>query len=356
MEKIRIATIGSSHITDSFIAGAGHDPRFRLEAVYSRSAEKGAAFAAKYGVGKVYTSLEDLAADRSVDAVYIASPNALHAPQAIYLMDRGKSVLVEKPAAVSPEEFCRMADAAVKNRVSLMEAMKTTLLPNFAAVERALPRIGKIRRYSASYCQYSSRYDGFRRGVVATNMDPAMHGGARLDLGVYCIAPMVHLFGAPWEGEFTREKLESCVLSQQTIVYPGGDTLRERGIDGQGSMLIKYPDGMEANLTWSKISDSALPAEIQGEDGTILIERIQQMAGPRIVMRVGSGTRGDAGFKNGGSGIQSASSAESLEVETIADNMYYEAREFFDLVENGLTESAVNTFERSLIRAQICSR
>ena len=353
MDKIRVATIGSSRIAESFLMGARHDPRFCHAAVYSRTAERGREFAAKYGVKKVYTSLEDLAADKEIDAVYIASPNTLHAPQAIMMMDSGKSVMVEKPAATSPEELEAMIAASRRNNVSFMEAMRPTTVPNFEAVREALPRIGKIRRYTASYCQYSSRFEEFKQGTVASNLSAEMRGGALLDLGVYCIAPMVHLFGAPWEGEFTREKLEACVQKQETIVYPGGDDAHKRGVDGQGSMLIKYPD-FEAVLSYSKISDSQIPAEIQGEDGSIIIDRVSLMIGPRLVMRVGCGTRGDTGFA-GGNGA-SATGPVSLERETIKDNIYYEVKEFLDIVEQGRIESSKNSHERSLIQAQICSR
>ena len=353
MTKIRIATIGSSKIAESFLKGARHDARFCHAAVYSRTLERGLEFAARHGVEKVYTSLEELACAPDIDAVYIASPNVCHARQAIMMMDGGKSVLVEKPAASCPEELECMLDAARRNGVSLMEAMRPTLVPNFQAVREALPRIGKLRRYTATYCQYSSRHEEFRRGIVASNLSKEMHGGALLDLGVYCIAPMVHLFGAPWEGEFTREKLEKCVQKQETIIYPGGDDAHLRGIDGQGSMLIKYPD-FEAMISYSKIGDSALPAEIQGEDGCIVIDRINLMTGPRLVMRIGCGTRGDSGFA-GGDGA-SESGPIDLGRETIADNIYYEVKEFLDLVEQGRPESEENSWERSLIQAHICSR
>lgn len=353
MKQIRLATIGSSRIAESFLKGARHDARFCHAAVYSRTLERGREFAAAHGVEKVYTSLDDLATAPDIDAVYIASPNIFHAPQAIKMMEGGKSVLVEKPAATCPEEFEAMMEAARRNGVSLMEAMRPTTVPNFKAVREALPKIGRIRRYTASYCQYSSRYEEFKNGTVASNLSADMRGGALLDLGVYCIAPLVHLFGVPWEGGFTREKLERCVQKQETIIYPGGDKAHEKGIDGQGSMLIKYP-GFEAVISYSKISDSSLAAEIQGEDGCIVIDRINLMTGPRLVMRTGCGTRGDTGFA-GGDGA-SESGPVDLSRETISDNIYYEVKEFLDTVESGRAESLENSWERSLVQAQICSR
>jgi predicted dehydrogenase len=136
---IRFATIGSGVIVDSFLRGASHDPRFVFQAVYSRTPERAADFAALYGVGATFTSLQALAACPYVDAVYIASPNAFHAPQAIMMMEHGKHVLCEKPLAYSLAEGKAMVRAARANRVVLMEAMKNTLMPNFTQVRNALP-------------------------------------------------------------------------------------------------------------------------------------------------------------------------------------------------------------------------
>ena len=97
---IRFATIGSNFIVDQMLDAAGHCPGFAYEAVYSRTQQRAGEFAAKYGVSKTYTSLDALAGDNHVDAVYIASPNLCHKEQAIALMRAGKHVLCEKPMAI----------------------------------------------------------------------------------------------------------------------------------------------------------------------------------------------------------------------------------------------------------------
>ncbi|MCF0173292.1 MAG: Gfo/Idh/MocA family oxidoreductase [Bacteroidales bacterium] len=354
MKKIRVATIGTSHIATSFVAAARHDTRFEYAAAYSRDRNRGSEFAARHGAERVVTSLEELAGAPDIDAVYIASPNTLHAQQAIAMMRGGKHVLCEKPVAISPEEVQAMIDTARKHKVAFMEAMKTTLLPNFFQVRKALGRIGKIRRFTANFCQYSSKYDQFQNGVVASAFNPQMKGGALRDLGVYGIAPMLHLFGTPWEGEFSEEKLKQTVTVQKTLVYPGGDTDLSKGIDGQGTMTVRYPS-MEAVITYSKITDSNLPSEIQGENGTILIDRLSQMTHPTLVMRNGVGSRGDSGFHNGLTREVRTTEVEDLSVETLDDNMFYEIKEFFDIIESGALESAENTFERALNCARICS-
>ncbi|MDD4920224.1 MAG: Gfo/Idh/MocA family oxidoreductase [Bacteroidales bacterium] len=313
---IRFATIGSNVIVDSFLRGAAHDPRFFLQAIYSRTQERASEFAGRHRARKTLTSLEALAADPQVDAVYIASPNCCHAPQAILMMEHGKHVLCEKPLAPSLAEGKAMTEAARCNGVVLLEAMKTTLMPNFFQVREALPRLGTVRRVFAQFCQYSSRYDNFKKGVVSNAFRAAMGTGALRDLGVYGLAPLVHLFGMPQELQASA-------------------TLLSTGVDGQGTVLLTYP-GMEAVVAFSKISDSFLPSEIQGENGRILIGKLSTMKNPVLELRDGTTT--------------------DLTVPTIVDDMYYEVKEFIDVIESGAKESAVNTHQRSLDVLELVDR
>ena len=90
-----------------------------------------------------------------------------------------------------------MIEASERYGVTLMEAMKHTLTPNFLSVLKNIERVGKVRRYFSSYCQYSSRYDKFKEGIVLNAFDPKLSNGAIMDIGVYTIYPMVVLFGQP---------------------------------------------------------------------------------------------------------------------------------------------------------------
>lgn len=88
--------------TEEMLAASKFCPEFTLDTVYSRSAEKARAFAEKWGAPHWTDSLEALAASESVDAVYIASPNALHCEQTLLMLRGGKHVLCEKPIAAVP--------------------------------------------------------------------------------------------------------------------------------------------------------------------------------------------------------------------------------------------------------------
>ncbi|MEA3568441.1 Gfo/Idh/MocA family oxidoreductase [Paenibacillus phoenicis] len=310
---MRFATIGTNWITERFIQAALETEQFALTAVYSRTEEKGREFAAKFGDPQVYTDLKALAASSDVDAVYIASPNSFHAEQAILMMDHGKHVLCEKPMASNAAEVRRMIEAARRNDVLLMEALKSTLMPNFRAVQDNLYKIGQVRRYFSSYCQYSSRYDAFKQGKVMNAFNPAFSSGALMDLGIYCIYPMVTLFGKP-------ESVQASAI------------MLSSGVDGEGSLVVRYPE-MDGVIMYSKITDSYLPTEIQGEYGTIVIDRINQPYEVKILYRDGT--------------------TEELTCFQPQESMYYEALEFIELILSGKRESQINTHARSLAVAEL---
>lgn len=311
---LRFGIIGTNWITERFIQAAEETEQFALTAVYSRTEEKGKAFAAKYNSNpEVFTDLEKMVSSDLVDAVYIASPNSYHAEQAILCMSHGKHVLCEKPFASNVEETQRMIRAAKENDVLLMEAMKSTLMPNFRVITNNLYKIGRVRRYFASYCQYSSRYDAFKQGTVLNAFNPVYSNGSLMDLGIYCLYPMVTLFGKPESLQATGIMLSS-------------------GVDGEGSILMRYED-MDAVVMYSKIADSYAPAEIQGENGTLIIDKINQPYDVKIMYRDGT--------------------VEDLRQPQMQESMFYEAREFIELAQSGRRESSVNTLANSLIVAEI---
>nr|WP_279591707.1 Gfo/Idh/MocA family oxidoreductase [Paenibacillus sp. F411] len=314
MLQVRFGIIGTNWITERFIQAAMENDRFTLTAVYSRTAEKGSEFASKYDPRPaVYTDISEMAASPDVDAVYIASPNSFHAEQAILCMKAGKHVLCEKPLASNTAEVQAMVDAARNSNVLLMEGMKSTQMPNFKAVRDHLYKLGRIRRYVASYGQYSSRYDAFLAGTVLNAFNPQFSNGSLMDLGVYCIYPAAVLFGRP-----ESIKSEGILLSS--------------GVDGEGSLLLRYPE-MDAVIMHSKISDSYLPAEIQGENGTMVIDKINQPYNVKIHYRDGT--------------------IEEITQTQTHESMYYELDEFIDVLEAGKRESEINSHEASIITAEI---
>ena len=322
MTKIRFGVVGTNFITDWVIAGAREDERFELAAVCSRTRERGEEFAAKHNIPHIFTSLEEMATSDLVDAIYIASPNYAHAEQSILCMNAGKHVLCEKPLAANAKQARQMVECSRKNGVTLMEAMKSTLSPNFTAVMDNLHRIGTPRRYFASFCQYSSRYDKFKEGVVLNAFRPELANGAMMDIGVYTIYPLVALFGKPQS------------INAQGIVLSSG-------VDGQGAVNMQY-EGLNATILYSKIANSHLPAEIEGEDGNILIDRIQTPTDVHFYPRQAPA-----------SGHEKHADGEILNHKEEHNEYYYEVKEFIDLIEQERLESEVNSHQNSITTLEI---
>ncbi|MGL5353927.1 MAG: Gfo/Idh/MocA family protein, partial [Clostridium sp.] len=181
MDKIRVGIVGTNNLTDWFLSGAKEVYGFELAAVYSRTENRARDFAHKYGVKTIFTDLEVMAKSELIDAVYIASPNSLHAEQSMLFLNNKKHVLCEKAFGSNTEEVQAMIKAAKENKVLLMEAMKTTLLPNFLVIKENIHRIGKVRRVFTSFCQYSSRYDKYKNGEVLNAFKPELSNGALMD-------------------------------------------------------------------------------------------------------------------------------------------------------------------------------
>ncbi|QUW21533.1 Gfo/Idh/MocA family oxidoreductase [Sporosarcina sp. Marseille-Q4063] len=304
---MKFGIIGTNWITDRFIKAASAHQEFAVGAIYSRTEETGRAFAEKHHVQNVYTNMEEMFQSGNIDAVYIASPNAFHAEQSILAMENGIHVLCEKPAVTTVEEMDQVIEASQQYGVTFMEAMKSTVTPSFLNLKKNLDKIGAIRRFVFHYNQYSSRYDSYKDGIIENAFKPELGNGAKTDLGVYAIAPIVHLVGEP-------------------ISVLKNNYLLSTGAEGQGSMILNY-DGFEAVVMYSKISDSFLPSEIQGENGVIEIDKISDPQ--QVVIKYRDGR------------------TEDISVKHEFDTMYYEVEEFINSVKNRQVESTINTHEIS---------
>lgn len=248
---VGFATIGTNFVVEWFLEAAKQCPELHYISAYSRRKETAEAFAHKYGAEGFCTTLEEIADNDKISAVYIASPNSLHFQQARLLLEAGKHVLCEKTITSNRRELEALLALARKNGVTILEAMRPIFDPGFHLIEQTLPKLGKIRRVTFQYGKYSSRYDRFKQGVIENAFNPAFSNGALTDIGVYCIHSLVRLFGMP-----------------EHVIARG--IFLGNGVDGAGTILASY-EGMQAELLYSKISDNRIPSQIQGEEGTLVI-------------------------------------------------------------------------------------
>ncbi|KZX65594.1 oxidoreductase [Vibrio sp. HI00D65] len=265
---IKFAVIGTNWITQKFVQAAHESQSMQLTAVYSRNLDSAAQFAQEFGVETTFNSLDALANDNTVEAVYIASPNSLHCEQSILMMEHGKHVICEKPVASNIVEATRMFEVAEKNGVVLFEAYKSQFLPNFKQVQLGLEKIGKVHKAHINYCQYSSRYQKYLNGENPNTFNPAFSNGSLVDIGFYCVTATVALFGEPENAQASGKLLES-------------------GADAHGSAIFQYPE-FDVTLAHSKVSDSYAPSEIQGEQGAIIIDHIAECTDVKVRYRDGS--------------------------------------------------------------------
>jgi predicted dehydrogenase len=308
---IRFAVVGTNWITERFIDAAHESGKMRLTAIYSRKLEQAQAFGANYPVEHFFDSLEALAQSDVIDAVYIASPNSLHCQQSLLFLSHKKHVICEKPLASNLREVEQLVACAREHQVVLFEAFKSAHLPNFLALQQALPKIGKLRKAFINYCQYSSRYPRYLAGENPNTFNPHFSNGSIMDIGYYCVASTVALFGAP-----------------QTVLASA--TLLDTGVDAHGSVCLNYGD-FDVVISHSKVSNSDIPSEIQGEEGTLVIEKISEAQGVVLTPR--------------------GENSQVLTQPQHINTMLYEAQVFAELVEKQQVEH--EGLENSLIVASL---
>ncbi len=292
MKKLNIAIVGTNFISDRFAEAVIESGSFELYAVFSRKLETGKAFADKYAIPNVYVDYSEMLSDDKLDAVYIASPTFCHKEQSVLAMKAGKHVLCEKMIALNYSEFAEMRSAAESFGVILLEAMRPDFDGAFDMIKNELPKLGKIRRISFDYCQYSSRYDSFKSGIVLNAFNPKLKNSALADIGIYPLHMCVSLFGEP-------------------LGITSSSIFLDNGFEGAGTVLMQYPD-MLATVNYSKITDNISKSMIEGELGCICFDKFN--APKKISVKLRSGEEYDLPF------------------EPKENNMTYEAEAFRDMI------------------------
>ena len=140
---MKYGVIGTGWIAKAFIDGARLLTNAEFCAVYSRTEESGSKFAAENGIPKVLTDLKEFA-NGDFEAVYIASPNALHYPQSKLMLESGKHVICEKPITVEPSELEELQALAAEMGLIYIEAIMHMFNPARQLLKNAVSKIGRI--------------------------------------------------------------------------------------------------------------------------------------------------------------------------------------------------------------------
>ncbi|EKZ4609011.1 Gfo/Idh/MocA family oxidoreductase [Listeria monocytogenes] len=249
---MKLGIMGTNWITDSFIEGAINSGEWNLTAVYSRTEEKARAIGEKYGELTYFTDIEEMGKSDALDAVYIASPNALHYQHAVSLLKNKKHVIVEKPIFSTVAELEHAHQIARENNVFLFEAARHIQEPNFKRLQENIEKVGTIHGATLAYMKYSSRYDQVLNGEEPNIFSLKFSGGSIVDLGVYPLYSAITLFGEPVKATYFATKLPT-------------------GVDGLGPIILEYPT-FNITIIQGKNSQSFLPSEIYGQKGTLIVD------------------------------------------------------------------------------------
>ena len=266
-EKFSWGILGPGGIAQAFAKDLALLQGHTIGAVGSRSLENAQKFAATFG-GAAYGSYEELVADPSIDAIYVATPHPAHHDNVILALNAGKPVLCEKPFSVNAHEAQAMIDAAARNGVALMEAMWARFLPHYAKV-REIVESGVLGPILSIHADHGQR---LADQGIARLIEPDLAGGALLDLGIYPVSFAHMILGTP------AQITSTAVMTDQ-------------GVDAQTSMIFTYQDGAQAVLTTTMIEQTPCRAVVAGLNGWLEIDRtFYNPAAMRVVLNDGTTT------------------------------------------------------------------
>jgi predicted dehydrogenase len=212
---LRLGLLSTADINDKVLAGAAASDLVDVVAVGSRDEARARAYAAEKGIPVAHGSYEALLADPGVDAVYISLPNALHVEWAIRALEAGKHVLVEKPFSRRVADVERAFDLAEARGLVLSEAFMWRFSAQTRSIVDLLPEIGEVRLVRATFSFTLDRPGDVR-------WDPALDGGALMDVGCYCVSAARLVCGEPSDiaGFGTGEGVDARFAG--VLRFPGG--------------------------------------------------------------------------------------------------------------------------------------
>ena len=304
--KFRWGILGAGNIARKFVTGVNALEDHDVVAVGSRQQATADKFADEYNIPHRHASYEALAADPEVDAIYVATPHPMHKENTLLCLSNGKHVLCEKPFTINAAETQELIAEARQRKLFLMEAMWTRFVPIVQEAFRLVKSgaIGQVRMISADF--------GFRTGFdpASRAFDPALGGGALLDVGIYPLSLASLFLGTPDR-------------------IAGLAELGKTGVDEQSAFVLGYPQGQLAVLYTAVRTNTPQDAVIMGENGMIRIHPPFWIPKKLTLTVAGKG-------------------AQEIEIPYVANGYNYEAAEVANCVRAGQLESAIMPLDESL--------
>lgn len=301
---IRWGIMGPGKIARKFAGDLREVSQTELHGVASRDKGRAEAFGTEHNAVKAYGNYEALARDPNVDAVYIATPHALHHQYSLLCLSHGKAVLCEKPLAMNARQVEEMIAASKARKVLLMEAMWTAFLPHFQAAMQKVREgaLGEIKSIEADF-GFHSPY-----APAARLFNKQLGGGSLLDIGIYPLFLSLSMLGMP-------------------VSMEARASFFENGADSSCTMHLKYQNKAEARLHSTLLKETPTVAIIRGSTGTMTIHSRFHESSSFAIEKEGKMEKFT--FTNKGTGF------------------VHEIEHFCHLLREGKAESPVMSFDKS---------
>lgn len=227
-------------------------------AVASRDAQRAEQFRKEFGLEKAYGSYEELAMDPQVELIYIASPHSHHYEHAKLCLSHKKPLLIEKAFTVNAAQARELFSIAEKTGTFFTEAVWVRYMPMRKKMDEILQSgvLGEISSLTANF--------GHPLQSIQRLCDPALAGGALLDLGVYPINFAFMVFG------------------NQVTSVSSSVVMSETGVDARNSITLLFENGKMAVLHSNMTAKTDQTGVVFGSKGYMVVENINNISGIRV--------------------------------------------------------------------------
>ena len=256
MKTMRVGYIGAGNISGQMAETIARMSEVENYAVAARDPERAREFAERWGFSRAYGSYEELLADPDVDLVYVALPHSHHHRWTIAALEAGHHVLCEKAFAANERQAREMIECARERGLLLAEAIWTRYMPSRKMIDEIVSsgEIGEVTTVAANL--------GYRVDGNARMTDPALAGGALLDLTVYPL------------------NFASMVLGNKIRRIAASMVPAATGVDGQDNVMIEYESGQMASLFSTMYAMTDREGQILGTKGFVTVENINN---PQVI-------------------------------------------------------------------------
>jgi predicted dehydrogenase len=261
---VRWGLLSTARINAKILAGARGSDRVEVVAVASRDRDRADAYAREHGIARAHGSYDELLADPDVEAVYVPLPNALHVPWTLRALEAGKHVLCEKPLSRRPADVERAFALAGRRGLVLSEGFMWRHHPQTRRLAELVAdgTLGPLRLLRASF--------GFQlaavHGADDARFDPALDGGALMDVGCYCLSAFRLVAGEP-------ERVHA-----EQLVGPSG-------VDVCLAATLRFPDGVVASFDCGFVVPYRDELEVTGERASVFVDDPWHVREPGFELR-----------------------------------------------------------------------